>query len=485
VDDLVRRVLAAARAGRARFLEDLAEFVGFPSVSVDPDCAGQVRACARWLARRLAAAGLEEVEVAPTAGHPAVLAGWRGRPDAPTLLVYGHYDVQPAGPPGAWHSPPFRVRRHGEHLYGRGVSDDKGQLLAWVAALEAWLGATGRLPVNVVCLFDGEEEIGSPNLPPLLERHRRALAADAAAASDTRMVGPGRPAVIYALRGSLRAELGLRGPPMDLHSGTFGGAVQNPLEVLAGLLARLHDGSGRVAIPGFYGPVSEVPPAERAALARDGPNDAELRRLAGVRRTAGEPGYSLYERTTIRPALTVSAIAGGHRGPGGRAVIPARARAVLEARLVPDQRPATVERLLRRHLAGAVPPTVAARVRVTARSHPVVIDRHHPAVRAATLAYRRGFGASAVLLRSGGSIAAIGMLAEVLDLPAVLMGFALPTDRQHAPNERVHLPTLRGGVDTCIWFLAMLAQLLPPSGPGYESASNWTRSARAAAVFRP
>jgi acetylornithine deacetylase/succinyl-diaminopimelate desuccinylase-like protein len=485
VDDLVRPVLDAARAGQARFLEDLVELVGFASVSADPGCAGQVGACARWLARRLAAAGLEEVEVAPTAGHPAVLAAWRRRPGAPTLLVYGHYDVQPAGPPGAWRSAPFRARRHGEHLYGRGASDNKGQLLAWVATLEAWLGATGRLPVNVVCLFDGEEEIGSPNLPPLLERRRPALAADAAAASDTRMLGPRRPAITYGLRGSLRAELELRGPPVDLHSGTFGGAVHNPLEVLAGLVAGLHDRSGRVAIAGFYDPVGEVPPAERAALARDGPSDAELRQLAGVGRTAGEPGYTLYERTTIRPALTVSAIAGGHPGRGARAIIPASARAVLEARLVPDQRPVAVERLLRRHLAGSVPPTVTARMRVTARSHPVVIERDHPAVRAAAAAYRRGFGAPAVLLRSGGSIAAIGMLAEVLDLPAVLMGFALPTDRLHAPNERVHLPTLRRGVDTCIWFLAALAQLFPPSGPTYGSASNWTRSARGAAVFRP
>jgi acetylornithine deacetylase/succinyl-diaminopimelate desuccinylase-like protein len=461
VDDAVLPVLRAVRAGRARFLEELAELVAFPSISADPRCAGQVRACASWLARRLAAAGLEQVEVVPTAGHPAVLAAWRRLPGAPTLLVYGHYDVQPAGPASRWRSPPFQARVHGEHLYGRGASDDKGQLLAWVAALEAWLGTHGRLPLNVVCVFDGEEEIGSPSLRPLLERRRRALAADAAAVSDTRIPGPGRPAVTYALRGSLRAELEVRGPPADLHSGTFGGAVPNPLQVLAGLVAGLHDGRGRVRVAGFYDRVREIPPAERLALARDGPSDAELRRLAGVDRTAGEQGYTLYERTTIRPALTVSAIAGGHRGPGGRAVIPASARAVLEARLVPDQRPAAVERLLRRHLAGAVPPTVAASVHTTARSRPVVVDRGHPAVRAAALAYRRAFGTPAVLLRSGGSIAAVGMLADVLGLPVVLMGFALPTDRLHAANERVHLPTLRRGVDTCIWFVAELAATGP------------------------
>jgi acetylornithine deacetylase/succinyl-diaminopimelate desuccinylase-like protein len=471
VDELVRPVLRAARGGQARFVDDLAEFVGFPSVSGDPGCAAQVRACAAWLARRLAGAGLDEVEIAPTPGHPAVLAAWRPLPGAPTLLVYGHYDVQPPGPAAAWRSPPFEARVRGQRLYGRGASDDKGQLLAWVAALEAWLGVHGRLPVNVVCVFDGEEEIGSPNLRPVLERRRRALAADAAAVSDTRMLGPDRPAITYGLRGSLRAEVEVQGPPADLHSGTFGGAIQNPLQVLANLVAGLHDGRGRVRVAGFYDRVRDVTPAERVALARVGPGDAEIRRLAGVHQTVGEAGFTPYERITIRPAVTVNAIVGGDPGPGGRAVIPASARAVLEARLVPDQRPVVVERLLRRHLAGAVLPPATARVHITAQSRPVVVDPDHPAVRAAALAYRRAFGTPAVLLRSGGSIAAVGMLADVLDLPVVLMGFALPTDRLHAPNERAHLPTLRRGVETCIWFVAALAQVLQPGSNGASSRS--------------
>jgi acetylornithine deacetylase/succinyl-diaminopimelate desuccinylase-like protein len=453
----VRRVLDAAGAAWPRFPAALAEFVGFPSVSADPRRAAQVRACAAWLASQLAEAGLQQVEVAETGGHPVVLGAWRGLPAAPTLLVYGHYDVQPAGPAAAWRSPPFVARLRGEHLYGRGASDDKGQLFAWVAALRAWLTTHGRLPLNVVCLFDGEEEVASPNLPPLLRRRRRALAADAAAVSDTRMPGPLRPAITYGLRGLVRVEVEVLGPRADLHSGTFGGTVANPLQVLAGLVAGLHDGRGRVRVAGFYDRVRAVPAAERAALARDGPGSAEVRRAAGVVTTTGEPGYTPYERTTIRPALTVTAIDGGGQGPGGRSVIPARARAVVEARLVPDQEPAHVGRLLGRHLADALPPTVRASVRTVAGSRPVVVDRRHPAVGAAALAYQQAFGAPAVFLRSGGTIAPVGMLVEELGLPVVLMGFALPGDRPHAPNERVHLPTLCRGVDTCIRFLALAA----------------------------
>jgi acetylornithine deacetylase/succinyl-diaminopimelate desuccinylase-like protein len=462
VDHVIRRVVGAAKAGRTGFLAALAQFVGFPSVSADPRCASQVRACASWLAGHLADAGLEEVEVVQTGGHPVVLAAWRGMPGLPTLLVYGHYDVQPAGALAAWHSPPFEARVQGEHLYGRGASDDKGQLLAWVAALHAWLIAQDELPVNVVCLFDGEEEIGSPNLRPVLQARRQGLAADAGAVSDTRMLGPMRPVITYGLRGSLRAHVEVEGPAVDLHSGTFGGAVDNPLQVIAKMVAGLHDSRGHVRVAGFYDRVRAVPAAERMALARDGPSDREILRVAGVDRASGEPGFTLYERTTIRPVLAVNSIAGGHRGPGGSAVIPARACAMLEARLVPDQEPSAVARSLERHLEHAAPTTTKARVRISGMSRAVLVDRCHPAVHAAELAYRRAFGVPAVLLRSGGTIAPVSLLTDVLGLPMVLMGFALPTDQLHAPNERVHLPTLSRGVDTCIWFLANMAQLVEP-----------------------
>jgi acetylornithine deacetylase/succinyl-diaminopimelate desuccinylase-like protein len=460
----VARPLSTARASRHAFLATLADMVQFRSVSGDPGCAAQLHACAAWLAGHLARAGLEEVEVVPTGGPPAVLAAWRHAPGRPTLLLYGHYDVQPAGPAAAWRRPPFRATVEGEHVYGRGTSDDKGQILAQVAAVHAWLAACGRLPVNVVCLFDGEEEVGSPHLPRLLAGRGHTLAADGAVVSDTRMPAPGRPALIYGLRGALRAELEVRGCGRTaLHSGAFGGAVRDPAQALARLIAGLVDGQGRIRVAGLYDRVRPIPEAERSALRRNGPDAAAMRRAAGVTRTWGEPGWTPYERTVIRPTLTVTRLAAGPRGRSADAAIPASARAVLDLRLVPDQDPAQIVRLLERHLAGADLPAARIRLRVRSAVPPVVVDPHNAAVRAAAYALRRAFGTPPVLLRSGGTIAAVGMLGERLGAPLVLMGFALPTDRIHAPNERAHLPTLHRGIDSYIWFLREAARLVQPA----------------------
>jgi acetylornithine deacetylase/succinyl-diaminopimelate desuccinylase-like protein len=465
VDASVRRALDAARAGRDAFLAALTAMIRFRSVSGDPECAGQLRACAAWLASHLARAGLEEVEVAPTGGPPAVVAAWRHAPGRPTLLLYGHYDVQPAGPRAAWRHPPFHATVHDGHVYGRGASDDKGQLLAQVAAVRAWLTAYGRLPVNVVCLYDGEEEVGSPHLAGLLARRGRALAADAAVVSDTRMPAPGRPALIYGLRGVLRAELEVRGGRTGLHSGAFGGAVRDPSQVLAGLLAGLVDGRGRIRVAGLYERARPVADAERLALRRDGPDTAAMRRAAGVEQTWGEPGWTPYERTVIRPALTVSRLAAGAQGPGGDAMIPVSARAVLDLRLVPDQDPAEVAGQLERHLTRALPAAVRVVVRTRSAVPPVIVDPANAAVRAATIALRQAFGMPPVLLRSGGTIAAVGLLQNRLGVPVVLMGFALPTDRIHAPNERAHLPTLHRGIDSYVRFMHEAARLVPPASP--------------------
>jgi acetylornithine deacetylase/succinyl-diaminopimelate desuccinylase-like protein len=271
------------------------------------------------------------------------------------------------------------------------------------------------------------------------------------------MLAPDRPAITYALRGALALELEVSGPRHDLHSGGFGGAVHSPLAALCELVARLHDPGGRVAIPGFYERVRPVSPAERAYLARVGPSDAQVLRDAGVERGWGEPGYSLYERTALRPALTVNGLAGGYQGPGAKAIIPARAAAKLSFRLVPDQDPREIDLLFRRHLAHIRPPTVEFAVRTLSRARPALIDRRHPALRAAATAYRLGFGAAPVFLRSGGTIPVVSAFREILGIPTVLMGFALPDDRMHAPDEKFHLPTFYRGVATCIHFLAALA----------------------------
>jgi acetylornithine deacetylase/succinyl-diaminopimelate desuccinylase-like protein len=448
--------LAYARAHRPRSLMELKQFVRFPSISAQPRHAEDVKKCADWLANQLCRAGLEDVSVIATRRHPLVRAAWRGASASPTVLIYGHYDVQPVDPIGEWHSPPFEPTVRGKDLFGRGACDDKGQMFAHVKALEAYLQTPHRLPVNVKCLFEGEEEIGSPNLIPFVAGNREALAADVAVLSDTRMLAPNRPALNYAERGALYLELELRGPEQDLHSGNFGGVVHNPLQGLCETVAALHDADGRIAIPGFYANVRHWGREERVRMARTGPSDAQILRAARAKRGWGESGHTLYERLTIRPALTVNGITGGYQGPGGKGVVPARAQAKLSFRLVPDQDPREIDRLFRAYIARIVPSTLRATVRTLSGAKPALVDPKHPAMAAAALAYRKGFGTPAVLLRSGGTIPILNTFQEMLGIPTVLMGFALPDDRIHAPNEKFHLPNFYNGIATCIWFLAAI-----------------------------
>ncbi len=302
---------AYARSQRDRFVSELQEFVRFPSVSAQPALAKDVRNCAAWLTAQLRKAGLDRVQLIPTRGHPIVYGEWLRAAGRPTVLIYGHYDVQPADPIEEWQSPPFDPVVRDNHLFGRGASDDKGQMFTHVKALECLLRSVGSLPANVKCLFEGEEEIGSTNLPAFIKKHRKALAADTAVLSDTRMLGADRPVITESLRGALSVELQLRGPSHDLHSGNFGGSVHNPLQVLSEIIAKLHDSNGRVAIPGFYDRVRQLSPEERAYMARVGPSDGDILRDAGAERGWGERGYTLHECTTVRPALTINGITGG------------------------------------------------------------------------------------------------------------------------------------------------------------------------------
>jgi acetylornithine deacetylase/succinyl-diaminopimelate desuccinylase-like protein len=447
------RALEYAHSSGPRFVKQLQEFIRFPTVSSQPNHAADIRNCAAWLAAHLKGIGLDSVKVVPTARHPLVYASWTRRPGAPTVLIYGHYDVQPADPIAEWTSPPFTPSIRAQNLYGRGSCDDKGQMFAHVKALESLLRTDGSLPVNVKCIFEGEEEIGSPHLSPLISKNKSALKADMALVSDTKMLGKNRPAISYAQRGALSLELEIRGPRQDLHSGNFGGAIHNPLQAICEMIAALHDRSGRVTIPGFYNRVRRWSPARRAAMRRDGPSDSRILRDAGASTAWGEPGFNLYERTTVRPAVTVNGITGGYHGPGGKAVIPARACAKLNFRLVPDQDPSEIDRLFRRHVARITPPTVRASVRTLSRAKPVLLDPNHPAMRAAIVAYKKGFGAAPVFIRSGGTIPVVRVFQDVLGIPTVLMGFALPDDRIHAPNEKFHLPNFHKAIATSIWFL--------------------------------
>jgi acetylornithine deacetylase/succinyl-diaminopimelate desuccinylase-like protein len=458
-------------ANRRRFLDDLNDFVRFPSVSAQPKHARDVARCAEWLAMHLRQCGLAKVRVIATRRHPLVYAEWRQRPDAPTLLIYGHYDVQPPEPLEKWKSPPFTPTVRGRDLYARGACDDKGQMFTHVKAMEACLRTTGALPLNVKCLFEGEEEIGSPNLIPFVERNRRALAADMALISDTQILAPDRPALNYAERGSLALEMEVRGPGRDLHSGNFGGAVHNPIQALCEIVATLHDANGRIAIPGIYDRVREAGAGERDYLSRTGPDDARMLANAKSREAWGESGFTAYERTTLRPALTVNGIKGGYQGPGGKGVIPSSASAKVSFRLVPDQDPAEVDRLFREHVARVTPSSVAVSIKTLASAKPVLVGRDHPAMRAAAAAYEKGFGHAPVFLRSGGTIPVVDTFQRVLGVPTVLMGFGLPDDGIHAPNEKFHIPNFYRGIATSIWFLRGAAQQSRARGGTREAAA--------------
>ena len=453
------RALKYARTHRAAFVSELKEFLRFPTVSSHPEYANDLKKCAHWLANRLQQIGLERVKVIPTKGHPIVYAAWQRTPARPTVLIYGHYDVLPGEPVREWRTPPFNPTILDGNLHGRGASDDKGQLFSHIKAIESYLKTQHALPVNVKCIFEGEEEIGSPHLTSFVARNKRALRADAAVISDTRMLAPDRPAISYAQRGGLRAELEVKGPPHELHSGNFGGAVHNPLQALCEMITRLHDAHGRVAIPGFYDDVRRWDEEERAFMQRTGPADEQILQDAKVDQGWGESGFSLYERTTIRPALTLNGMAAGHHGPGAKSIIPACALVKLSFRLVPNQDPQKIAQLFRDHIERITPPAVRSSVRTFSAIKPALVDRNHPSVRAAAFAYKKGFGALPVFLRSGGSIPVVTTFQEILRCPTVLMGFGMPDDHIHGPNEKFYLPNFYNAIATSIWYLAVAAKL--------------------------
>jgi acetylornithine deacetylase/succinyl-diaminopimelate desuccinylase-like protein len=453
------RALNYARARRAKFVSELKEFLRFRSVSSQPERAGDITKCAHWLARHLQGIGLDRVRIIPTRGNPIVYASWLRAADRPTLIIYGHYDVIPGEPLREWRTPPFTPTLKDGNLHARGAADDKGQLFCHVKAIESYLKTRRALPVNVKCIFEGEEEIGSPHLTAFIGRNKHALRADAAVISDTRMLSPDRPAISYAQRGGLRAELKITGPPHELHSGNFGGAVLNPLQALCEIIARLHDEHGHVAVPGFYDDVRRWGEAERDFMARSGPADEDILQDAQVERGWGEAGFSLYERTTIRPALTLNGLAGGHYGRGSKSIIPASAAAKISFRLVPDQDPRKIAQLFRDHIARITPAAVRSSVRTFSPIEPALVDRNHPALKTAAFAYKKGFGSPPVFIRSGGSIPVVNTFQQILGCPAVLMGFGLPDDQIHGPNEKFHLPNFHKAIATSIWYMAAAAKL--------------------------
>lgn len=440
---------------RDDWLQELGELLTFPTISAQPRHRRDIEAAAYWLKNHLARLGLHHVQIlaGPNGGHPSVYADWLLAPGQPTLLLYGHYDVQPVDPLRDWRTPPFRATCIGQNLFARGASDDKGQLFIHLKAVESYLATVGTLPINIKVWLEGEEEINSPNLAAFLDREAARLQADAVLVSDTEMLGPGRPTIMYGLRGNLAFELEVGGPRHDLHAGRYGGAVHNPLQALCEIIARLHDHRGRVAIPEFYARVHEVAATERQELRCVSPDDEQIMADLDIPAGWGEEGYSLFERMTIRPALIVNGIAGGYTGPGIKTVIAKRALARLSMRLVPAQEPAEIARLLQRHIAAIKPPAVYTRLKIMGASPPVVIPHRHPVMSAARRAVYQVWGVPPVFTRSGGTIPLVAHLQRRFDVPIILLGFGLPDDDIHAPNEKISLPNFFCGIETIIRFL--------------------------------
>lgn len=449
-------VLSWLEVQETEILDDLFTFLRISSVSADPAHVADVRRCAEWLAGAFRAAGLAAT-VEETGGHPAVVAEWRGAPGAPTVLVYGHYDVQPPEPLEAWTSAPFEPVVRDGNVVARGASDDKGQLFCHLAAVRGHLAERGRLPVNLIFLIEGEEESGSAHLEPFLQANRERLRCDAVVVSDSSQFAPGIPALTYGLRGLAYLEAVLRGPARDLHSGSFGGAVQNPANALARMLAALHDPRGRVAVPGFYDDVRPLEDWERAAFAALPFDEEAYRESLGVDALPGEEGYTVLERVWARPTLDVNGLWSGYTGEGAKTVIPSLASAKLSCRLVPDQDPERVAALVEGRLRALAPPGCRVAVRYLHGARPVLVPVDAPAVRAASEALRRGFGAEPVFIREGGSIPVVEAFKRLLGAPVVLLGFGRPDDRAHGPDEKLNLGDFVRGIRTSAWLWELLA----------------------------
>ena len=441
-----------ARARGPRFEQELCEWLRIPSVSTLPAHRPDMARAAAWLARHLGAIGLEAC-VIPGDGHPLVYAEWLGAPGRPTILGYGHYDVQPADPLDRWTSPPFEPSIRGGNLYARGAADNKGQIFTLIKAAEAYLATGAPLPVNVKVLVEGEEECGGSVLGAYLQIHPDRLGADAAIVLDSGMLEPGTPAITLGLRGIASAEVEVRGPARDLHSGLYGGAAPNPFLALAQILAGLKDVEGRILIPHFYDRVIPPDPEEQAGWNRLRFDDAAfLRDEVGAAALVGEPSFSVLERLWTRPTLDVHGMPGGFIDDGIKTVIPARARAKVSMRLVARQDPLEIDEHFAAHVRRIAPPGVQVAVCGRGGAPPVLIDRRSPAIVAAAAAFAEAFGRDTVFIRSGATVPVVSDLSEGLKLPTIVTGWALPDANWHSPDEKLSLAQFHRGIDALMRF---------------------------------
>ncbi len=447
----LKNALVYYKTKRKSLYDEFLELLRIPSISTTEERAGDVERAALMIVNKLKNIGFQNVKAYPTSRHPMIYGEYLVSPEKPTVLVYGHYDVQPPDPLELWESEPFNPTKRDDYLYARGASDMKGQIWACISAFESILN-TGELPINVKYLIEGEEEIGSPSLDPFLEEHKEMLAADFVLNPDADMLAPDKPTIIYALRGIAYFELRVYGPDADLHSGIFGGVIDNPANVLSQLIAGMHDEKGKVTLPGFYDKVRNISKEESEQLSRIGMDESFFKDITGVKELGGETGFSPVERVGARPTLDVHGLYAGYIEAGAKTIIPSYAMAKLSCRLVPDQDPKTIHNCLKAYLEKHAPKTVKWELDYMSGAPAYIKEEQSPGVNKFINALFDTWGVHPLLKREGGSIPVATSMKQILGIDSIITGFGLPDDNIHSPNERVHLPTHQKGVEALIRF---------------------------------
>ena len=455
----MNEVVDYINVNRDRYVEELKQYLAIPSISALPEHAADTRRAAEWTAEALRTAGMQNVRLIDTPGNPVVYGEWLGAPGKPTILFYGHYDVQPVDPVNLWTSPPFEATVRDGEIYARGAADDKGQVFMHIKAVEAFMKQAGSLPLNIKFFIEGEEEVGSVHLDQFVRDHKADLAADVVVISDSPMFDRGVPSICYGLRGLAYFQIDLRGTKSDLHSGSFGGAVANPALVLAQILAQMKDRSGRIKIPGFYNDVRELSEEERAEWRRLPFNETKYRKELGAPKLFGESGYTTLERVWARPTFEVNGLLSGFTGEGAKTVLPAVAMAKVSMRLVPDQHPDKVAQQFEDYLKKVAPKTVEVKLTRMHGGKPWMAEFDNKYVRAAGRAIEQGFGKQPVFNREGGSIPVVSTFQEELGVPSVLFGVGLPDENAHAPDEKLDLGNFHNGIIASAYLYQEIASL--------------------------
>ena len=449
-------------ANQQRFIEELFQFLRIPSISTDDENKDDVHKAAEFIVGKLNELGFAKVQIHPTKGHPIVYGEYlQAGDDKPTVLIYGHYDVQPPDPIDLWDNPPFEPTIKDNKVYARGSADDKGQLYIHIKSIESILKTNGKLPVNVKFILEGEEEIGSTHLVPFIEEHKNLLSCDMVLISDTAMFAKDTPSITYGLRGLAYMEILLTGPNRDLHSGVYGGAVDNPANVLCEMIAKLRGEDGRILIPGFYDKVKPLTDEEKEEYSRLPFDESEYKKDLGISEVKGEKGYTTLERASARPTLDVNGLWSGYQGQGAKTVLPAKAGAKVSMRLVPDQDPKEIAQLFRDYVNKLAPKTVNVEIIEHHGGHPSVVDINFYGIQAAAEAFEHVYGKKPLFSREGGSIPIVADFQKILGVDSILMGFSLDSDAIHSPNEHFSLTDFVRGIKTSAHFMQVLNKYVP------------------------